>query len=180
MGPKITIDSATMMNKALEIVEAHHLFDIPAERIQVTIHPQSIVHSLVVFRDGSVLAQMGVPDMRTPLQVAMTWPERLPGPGVGFDPVAFSGLTFAEPDLERFPSLRMGFEVARRGRLSGAVLNAANERAVELFLKGAIPFPAIFSLVDQVLSRHGDGEITDLESVLDADRWAREEVLQCL
>lgn len=179
MGPKITIDSATMMNKALEIVEARHLFDVDASRIQVAIHPQSIVHSLVVFRDGSVVAQMGVPDMRTPIQYAITYPDRLPAPGPGFDARAFSGLTFEEPDPERFPSLRMGFDVAARGGLSGAVFNAANEKAVELFLRGEIPFPAIFDVVGDVLARHSDHEISGLEAVLEADRWARAEVLPC-
>ena len=179
MGRKISIDSATMMNKALEIVEAHYLFDAPADRIQVVIHPQSVVHSMVLFRDGSVIAQMSPPDMRGPIQHALTWPERLPSGPQAFDPSLFTGLTFEEPDLERFPSLRLGFEAARRGGLHGTVLNAANEEAVALFLGGRIPFVAIFSLVETVFERCSGTELTSLDSVMDADRWAREEIRRC-
>lgn len=179
MGPKITVDSATMMNKALEIVEARFLFDIPADAIQVVIHPQSIVHSMVLFRDGSVIAQMGLPDMRHPIQYALTYPERLPVEQPVFEPAAFDGLHFERPDLESFPSIRLGFEAARRGGTAGAVLNAANESAVALFLDGSIPFPTIFELVEDVVRRSPGGEATGLQAVMEADRWAREEVMQC-
>lgn len=180
MGRKISIDSATMMNKALEIVEAHHLFGLTTEQIAVTIHPQSVVHSLVEFVDGSVVAQLGSPDMRIPIQLAMTWPERLVSNFPGFSSKGFTGLTFEEPDHRRFPSLELGFEVTRRGGLSGAIVNAANERAVALFLEGEIPFASITDLVANVLSRSTHKEATDLESILEADQWAREEVQQCL
>ena len=180
MGPKITIDSATMMNKALEIVEARFLFDIPAERIQVVVHPQSMVHSMVLYRDGSVMAQLGLPDMRVPIQYALTYPARLPGPDPVFDPARYDGLRFSEPDLDRFPSLRFGFEAAEKGGVFGAVLNAANEQAVALFLDGKITFVEIFSRVEEVLSRcPEDGSVPDLGQVLEADRWAREETLRC-
>ena len=180
MGPKISIDSATMMNKALEIVEAHHLFGMPAERLRVVVHPQSIVHGMVVFRDGSVIAHMGEPDMRVPIQYALTAPLRLPGPAARFDPVAAGSLTFEEPDLKRFPTISFGYEVVRRGGLTGAVLNGANERAVEHFLQRRIPFPAIFDLVGTTLAGFSDPGTRDLDAVASADRWAREEVDRCL
>jgi 1-deoxy-D-xylulose-5-phosphate reductoisomerase len=176
MGPKISVDSATLMNKALEVVEARWLFDTPADRIRVAIHPQSVVHSMVVFRDGSVVAQMGAPDMRLPIQYALSYPDRLPSDRPGFDPAAFSGLTFEEPDFERFPSLELGFRAARSGGLVGTVLNAANERAVDLFLAGEIAFPEIFERVRAALDEFRDPGEVSLESVLEADRWAREEV----
>jgi 1-deoxy-D-xylulose-5-phosphate reductoisomerase len=176
MGPKISIDSATLMNKALEVVEARWLFDTPAESIRVVIHPQSIVHSMVVFRDGSVIAQMGPPDMRVPIQYALAYPDRLPSDLPAFDPRTFSGLTFEEPDFDRFPSLALGFRAAREGGLLGAVLNAANERAVELFLQGEISFPEIFERVGEAMSEFRDPGTLTLEAVLEADRWAREEV----
>jgi 1-deoxy-D-xylulose-5-phosphate reductoisomerase len=176
MGPKISIDSATLMNKALEVVEARWLFDVPADAIRVVIHPQSIVHSMVVFRDGSVMAQMGPPDMRLPIQYALTYPDRLPSDLPAFDPRTFSGLTFEEPDHDRFPSLELGFRAARAGGLLGAVLNAANERAVELFLQDEITFPEIFERVSEAMAEFRDpGELT-IDAILEADRWAREEV----
>jgi 1-deoxy-D-xylulose-5-phosphate reductoisomerase len=176
MGPKISIDSATLMNKALEVVEARWLFDTPAEKIRVVIHPQSIVHSMVVFRDGSVVAQMGPPDMRLPIQYALSYPERLPSDRPAFDPKSFTGLTFEEPDLERFPSLELGFRAAKSGGLLGTVLNAANERAVELFLAGEITFPEIFERVSATMTDYRDGGEISLEAIAEADRWAREEV----
>jgi 1-deoxy-D-xylulose-5-phosphate reductoisomerase len=176
MGPKISVDSATLMNKALEVVEARFLFDTPAEAIRVVIHPQSIVHSMVAFRDGSVVAQMGLPDMRLPIQYALSYGERLHSDRTGFDPAAFSGLTFEEPDLERFPGLELGFRAARQGGLAGAVLNAANERAVELFLRDEIPFPEIVERVSEKMAEFRDPGDVSLGAVLQADRWAREEV----
>jgi 1-deoxy-D-xylulose-5-phosphate reductoisomerase len=176
MGPKISVDSATLMNKALEVIEARWLFDAPAESIRVVIHPQSIVHSMVVFCDGSVVAQMGPPDMRLPIQYALSYPDRLPSGRPSFDPAVFSGLTFEEPDLDRFPALGLGFRAAKKGGLLGTVLNAANERAVELFLQGEIEFPEIFERVNETMDEFRDpGELT-LNAILSADRWAREEV----
>jgi 1-deoxy-D-xylulose-5-phosphate reductoisomerase len=176
MGPKISIDSATLMNKALEVVEARWLFDFTAESIRVVIHPQSIVHSMVVFRDGSVIAQMGPPDMRIPIQYALSYPDRMPSEVGAFDPKTFSGLTFEEPDVARFPSLGLGFRAARAGGVLGAVLNAANERAVDRFLQGEISFPEIFERVNDAVSAFRDSGAPTLERVLEADRWAREEV----
>jgi 1-deoxy-D-xylulose-5-phosphate reductoisomerase len=176
MGPKISVDSATLMNKALEVVEARWLFDTPAEKIRVVIHPQSIVHSMVVFRDGSVVAQMGPPDMRLPIQYALSYPDRLFSDRPAFDAKSFNGLTFEEPDLDRFPSLELGFRAAKSGGLLGTVLNAANERAVELFLAGEIAFPEIFERVSDTMADFRDGGEVTLESIAEADRWAREEV----
>src|SRR6185295_18769463 len=133
MGPKITIDSATMMNKALEIIEAKWLFGIDPDRIEVVIHPESIIHSMVAFHDGSVVAQMGYPDMRTPIQYAMTYPRRLAGTSDRLDFSKLDRMSFEPPDMNRFPALRLGYEVAARGGTAGAAMNAANEAAVEAF-----------------------------------------------
>lgn len=176
MGKKITVDSATLMNKALEIIEAHWLFEIDPSRIEVVIHPQSIVHSLVEFRDASIIAQMGIPDMKVPIQFALTFPERLEGRVPGFAPDAFSPLTFMEPDLTRFPALKLGFEAARKGGTFGATLNAANEEAVKSFLKGRISFTDIFLRVKEVIETHGFIENPSLDEVMQADRWAREKI----
>lgn len=180
MGPKITIDSATMMNKALEIVEAAWLFDLPPESIEVIIHPESIIHSMVEFRDGSVIAQLGSPDMRTPIQYALTWPERRTGCARRLDFKTLRRLNFEPPDLERFPALGMGFEVARAGGTAGAVFNAANEAAVEAFQQRRITFGKIVELTRRVLERHRLVQNPDLGTLLDADRWARREVAECL
>jgi 1-deoxy-D-xylulose-5-phosphate reductoisomerase len=180
MGPKITIDSATMMNKALEIVEAVHLFDVRPEQIEVVIHPQSIVHSMVEFRDGSVVAQLGAPDMKLPVLFALSYPERLPYGEVRLSIANYRRLTFEEPDFTRYPSLELGFTVAREGGTSGAVLNAANEVAVGAFLAGRIPFLRIVALVREVLMRHKTIRDPALPDVLAADRWARAEVETCL
>jgi 1-deoxy-D-xylulose-5-phosphate reductoisomerase len=180
MGPKITIDSATMMNKALEIVEARWLFDIPAERIGVVVHPESIVHSMVEFCDGSVIAQLGTPNMRTPIQYALTYPRRL---AAGADFLRWDearSLRFEPPDMQRFPALRLGFEAARRGGTAGAVLNASNEAAVELFRGGKIAFGRIAELAERALTRHTEIKEPSLGELLDADAWARREVsTQC-
>jgi len=180
MGKKITIDSATMMNKALEVIEAVSLFDVDIEKIRVVIHPQSIVHSMVEFHDGSVVAQMGRPDMRLPVLFALSWPDRLPWDGIEFDVADYATLTFEEPDLDRYPALELGFRAAREGGLAGAVLNAANERAVAAFLSGDIPFTEITRLTAHALSVHERMEDPDLSDVLAADRWARLEVDECL
>jgi len=179
MGPKVTIDSATLMNKALEIVEAHWLFSIEAERIEVLIHPESIVHSVVVFRDGSAVAQMSVPDMRTPIQYALTYPERLAGCAPRLDLAAVGRFRFLRPDAERLKVLELGFRAAREGGVAGAVLSAANEAAVDLFLQRRIPFGRIVELVAEVMDRHTPVSGPTLDDVLAADRWAHEEVGSC-
>lgn len=180
MGPKITIDSATMMNKALEIIEAHWLFNLPADRIEVLIHPQSIVHSMIEFVDGSVIAQLGTPDMRTPIQYALTHPKRLEGCSTRLDWSKIREMTFEQPD-ERFPALQLGYEVIRLGGTSGAVVNAANEIANEMFRSGNIRFGEIVQRVEAVLSRHkASGFIAQptLDELLAADTWARKEARQ--
>ncbi len=175
MGGKITIDSATMFNKALEIVEAKWLFGLEPRQIEVLVHPQSIVHSMVEFVDGSVVAQLGLPDMRTPIQYAFTWPERAPGNVKRLDLAQIKTLTFEAPDLDKFPSLGLGWRAAEAGGTMGAVLNAANEVAVELFMARRIPFPAIFDLVSRVMDRHALVAAPSLDEVLRADAWARQE-----
>ena len=179
MGGKITIDSATMFNKALEIVEAKWLFDLAPSQIEVIIHPQSIVHSMVEFVDGSVIAQMGLPDMRTPIQYAFTWPDRAPGNVERLDLAKVESLTFEAPDPEKFPSIRLGYRAAEAGGTMGAVLNAANEVAVELFMERKIPFPRIFDVVRTVMDRHRTVAQPALDDVLQADAWARQEA-RCL
>lgn len=176
MGRKITVDSATMMNKALEIIEARWLFDLPADRIDVVVHPQSIVHSMVEFVDGSVLAQLGPPDMRLPIQYALTFPERTPGPTLRLDTSAAWRLEFEPPDHERFPALRLGAEVARSGGTTGVVLNAANEVAVQRFLDREIAFPDIVAGCREVLENHHYEPHPTLETLERLDRRAREEM----
>jgi 1-deoxy-D-xylulose-5-phosphate reductoisomerase len=175
MGGKITIDSATMFNKALEIVEAKWLFGLEPGQIEVLVHPQSIVHSMVEFVDGSVVAQLGLPDMRTPIQYAFTWPERAEGNVKRLDLAQVKTLTFDAPDLEKFPSLKLGYKAAEAGGTMGAVLNAANEVAVELFMARRIPFPAVFEIVARVMDRHAVVAEPTLDEVLRADAWARQE-----
>ncbi len=179
MGPKITIDSATMMNKALEIIEARWLFDVEPYRIEVVIHPESIIHSMVAFHDGSVVAQMGRPDMRAPIQYAMTYPRRLAG---SCDRLNFSKLErmhFEPPDHERFPSLRLGHEVSNLGGTAGAALNGANEAAVTAFRDGRIGFLDIVAIVEDVLHRHSFEAHPSLETLMRVDAWARSEVAEC-
>ncbi len=175
MGPKITVDSATLMNKALEVIEAKYLFGIAPDRIEVVIHPQSIVHSAVEFRDGSVVAQMGLPDMRIPIQYALTHPARLAGTAPRLDLARQPPLAFERPDLSRFPALALGYRAARTGGTMEAVLSAANEIAVERFLAGAIPFTAIPVVVEAVMDAHATDPDPDLPGILAADRWARAE-----
>ena len=169
MGPKITIDSATLMNKSLEIIEARWLFGIEPERIRVLIHPQSVVHSMVSFRDGSVLAQLGRPDMRVPIQYALTWPEHVPGPVKAPDFAQLAALTFETPDSERFPSLRMAYAAARMGGVAPTVMNAANEMAVAAFLAGRSTFLDIFRTVEHALSQVVAGGQTTLGDIIAAD-----------
>jgi 1-deoxy-D-xylulose-5-phosphate reductoisomerase len=178
MGRKITVDSATMMNKALEVIEAHWLFGLEAERIQVVIHPQSIIHSMVEFTDGSVIAQLSPPDMRLPIQYALTYPKRTPGPAKRMDWNLSQTLSWYPVDPERYPALQLGFEVAQRGGTCGAVLNAANEAAVELFLSGHIRLTDIAKICRSVLQHHNFAPTPNLNELLEQDRWARDEVMR--
>lgn len=173
MGPKITIDSATMMNKALEIIEAHWLFDLPGEKIGVIIHPQSIVHSFVEFEDHSVLAQLGPPDMRTPIQYALTYPDRPVGCSKALDWSKLSTLAFDQPDHERFPALKLAYDVIEAGGTAGAIFNAANEAAVAAFLERKIRFGRIVELVAQALSAIPIQPADSLDTLWNADRQAR-------
>lgn len=173
MGPRITVGSATLMNKALEVLESHHLFGLEAERIEVVIHRQSIVHSLVEFVDGSVLAQLGPPDMRGPLHYCLNFPERAPSALPGFDLTLFRQLTFEAVDAQRFPALQLGFEALRQGGDSGAALNAADEITVQAFLDGVIAFPDITRINREVLARRPRAE-GSIERLLEADQSARE------
>lgn len=175
MGAKITIDSATMMNKALEIIEARWLFDVPAERIEVVVHPQSMVHSLVEFKDHSVIGQLSPPDMRLPIQYALTFPRRVAGIADRWDRGTASQLDLEPADRDRFPALDLGFEVAGCGGTAGAIVNAANEVAVGLFLDGQIRFTDIVKICRQVLENHTfDGSPT-LADLIRLDNWAREQ-----
>ena len=175
MGPKITVDSATMMNKGLEVIEAHHLFGVPLDQVTVCVHPQSVVHSLVEFVDGSLKAQLGRPDMRLPIAVALCYPDRLPGAVLPTPLDELSGLEFHALDEERFPSVRLAREAAAAGRGRPAVLNAANEEAVSGFLGGEIPFSGIVRTVERALAAFPGGGDT-LQDIMEADRWAREYV----
>ena len=177
MGPKITIDSATLMNKGLEVIEARWLFDVTPDRVDVLVHSQSIVHSMVEFRDGCVLAQLGLPDMRVPIAVALAHPERLPLEAPRLDLAALGRLDFEAPDRKRFPCLDLAYEALAANETAPAVLNAANEVSVAAFLAGAIPFSAVAAANTAVLESHvgrcGNGTIRDLADVLEADAWAR-------
>ncbi len=180
MGRKITIDSATMMNKALEIIEAKWLFDLKIEQIDVVIHPQSIIHSMVEFCDGSVIAQMGMPDMKVPIQYALTFPERNHLAVKPFDLSKIGNLTFKKPDREKFPALRLGYQAAKEGGTLGATMNAANEVAVQAFLDGRILFTDIAAFVEKVMNNHHFIKNPCLEDILAADSWARQEIKKCL
>jgi 1-deoxy-D-xylulose-5-phosphate reductoisomerase len=173
MGPKITIDSATLMNKGLEVIEAKWLFGVPVEKIDVHIHPQSIVHSMVEYVDGSVIAQMGIPDMRIPIAYALAYPERLELDLPRLDFFTVQTLTFQEPDLTRFPCLKLAFAACKAGGTMPAVLNAANEVAVQAFLDTRIPFSGIPRLVSQAMEEHALDPAAELEAILGADAWAR-------
>jgi 1-deoxy-D-xylulose-5-phosphate reductoisomerase len=178
MGPKITIDSATMMNKAFEIIEAHWLFDIPVEKIEVLVHPESIVHSIVEFVDGSMIAQLGEPDMCLPIQYALTYPARVAGIARTLRLEEIGTLTFEKPNLETFRALSLGYEIARTGGTAPVVFNAANEAAVEEFLAGRIKFVNIIEIIEDCLNRHNVKTTVSLEEVLEADAWARREVAE--
>ena len=180
MGPKVTIDSATMANKAFEVIEARWLFDMPVEKIDVLVHPESIVHSLVEFVDGSVIAQLGLPDMCLPIQYALTYPERVEGIAKGLRLEEIGQLTFEKPDLEKFGALALGFEVGRVGGSAPVVFNAANEVAVEEFLAGRIKFVKIVELIEHCVNKHEVKRRVSLEEIYEADAWARREVIECL
>jgi 1-deoxy-D-xylulose-5-phosphate reductoisomerase len=176
MGPKITIDSATMMNKGLEVIEAHHLFQMPENRIDVVVHPQSLVHSLVEYVDGSLIAQLSVNDMRFPILYALAWPDRLTTPLAPLDLIEAGKLTFESPDDHRFPALGLSRDALRQGGEMPAVLNAANEVAVSQFLKRKnLPFPIITATIAKVLEiwSSRNKPLTSLEQALDADNQAR-------
>ena len=181
MGPKITVDSATLMNKGLEFIEAMWLFDLPPEKIKVLVHPQSVVHSAVEFVDGAVIAQLGTPDMRLPIQLALTWPERKPSPAPALDLTKTAPLTFEEPDLRRFPCLALAMACAgHRGTADCAVMNAANEEAVGAFLRGQIGFTQIYDLVAAVLEKLSGMPGGSLEEIVEADEAARRQLKACL
>lgn len=175
MGQKITIDSATMFNKGLEMIEAHWLFGLPMKQVDVVVHPQSIVHSLVEFIDGSVLAQLSVTDMCFPIQYAVTYPERMPSGLPPLDLAKLGTLSFEQPDEKRFPALRLAREAGEQGGTLPGVLNAANEVAVEAFLAERISFPRIWGMVEEVMKKHRTEKEPTLEAIIDADRWARGE-----
>ena len=174
MGAKISVDSATMMNKGLEVIEAHHLFRLPLEFIEIVVHPQSIVHSAVVYRDGSVLAQLGSPDMRTPIAYALAWPNRIKTPTKRLDLAAIGRLTFEPPDERRFPALRVAREALLRGGGCPTVLNAANETAVHAFLEGRIGFLDIVETVERTIETMPCGKLKSLDDVYNFDTTARE------
>jgi len=174
MGAKITVDSATLMNKGLEVVEARWLFDIPESRIDVLIHRESIIHSLVEYQDRSMIAQLGLPDMRTPISYAMRYPERMPLDLPSLDLTEIGKLTFCKPDHDRFPCLGLGYESLRVGGTMPATMNAANEVAVEAFLNGGIRFVDIAEVIRSTMEAHQPDEVESLDDALETDRWARE------
>ena len=178
MGPKVTIDSATLMNKGLEVMEARWLFDVPIERIRVVMHPTSTVHALVQFRDGTLKAQLGVPDMKTPIQFALSYPARWPTATQEFDITQVGALVFTDPQAGRYPCLDLALQAARQGGTYPAVLCGADEIAVEMFLNGRIRFTEIPRLIGAALERHAPGDERDLEAIVAADAWAREECLR--
>lgn len=173
MGGKITIDSATMMNKGLEIIEAHHLFNVPYDRIEVVIHPEQIIHSMVEWNDRTTIAQLSFPDMKLPIQYALTYPRRLPGPCAPLDFSRMARMSFEELDPNQFPAFALAREAGIDGHTFPTVLSAADEVAVSAFLAGKIDFTGIWSLVESALSAHDPVAVTDLEVVFEADRWAR-------
>jgi len=174
MGPKITVDSATLMNKGLEVIEAQHLFGLPIEKISVVVHPQALVHSMVAFRDGSLLAQMGATDMKLPIQYALSYPERWEAGGSRLDPARCGALTFEEPERRRFPCLDLAYEAARQGGTVPAVMNAANEVAVAAYLEGNLRFGDIPALIAKVMADSWPRSVSRIEEIFEADAQARE------
>ena len=175
MGPKITIDSATLMNKGLEVIEAYWLFAVDEKRIDVVIHPESIVHSMVEFIDTSIIAQMGLPDMRVPINYALNYPERVSTNLPTLNLAKIKTLTFSEPDYKKFPCLKHAFHALRIGRTMPAVLNAANEVAVQAFLNGSISFTGIPKIIKKIMGKHLPKKIREISDIMQADRWARVE-----
>ena len=184
MGAKISVDSATMMNKGLELIEAAHIFPVGHEKIDILVHPQSVIHSMVEYVDGSMLAQLGAPDMRTPIASTLAWPDRVPSPSAKLDLAEVATLTFEKPDIERFPALRLAREAIAAGGVMPAALNAANEIAVAAFLKGGIKFLDIAAITEQVLDmtgrRNEHASLSTLEEAIDADTLAREMAEHCV
>ncbi len=180
MGKKITIDSATMMNKGLEVIEARWLFDVLPAKIDVNIHPQSIIHSMVEYIDGCVIAQLGTPDMKGPIAYALSYPERVATGVKPLDLTALSGLTFFKPDLEKFRCLQLAYDAMEAGESMPAVMNAANEIAVEAFLGGRIPFLAIAELIERTMNAHQSHRVGSFDEVLAVDRWSREKTREFL
>jgi len=174
MGRKITIDSATMMNKGLEVLEARWLFDAPVDKIEVNIHPQSIIHSMVEYVDGCVIAQLGTPDMKAPIAYALSYPERIATGVRPLDLTTFSGLTFFKPDLDKFRCLGLAYRAINDGESMPAVMNAANEIAVEAFLNGAIGFLQIAEVIERTMDAHQAHDLKSIEEVLQADGWGRD------
>ena len=174
MGAKISVDSATMMNKGLELIEAHHLFSFPEDRIDILVHPQSIIHSMVAFVDGSVLAQLGTPDMRTPISYALAWPQRMTSPSERLDLVAIGKLSFEAPDLKRFPAIELARQALKTGGAAPTILNAANEEAVHGFLDNRIGFLDIPRIVEATLERVAATPFSSVEEVISIDRTARD------
>jgi 1-deoxy-D-xylulose-5-phosphate reductoisomerase len=180
MGVKITVDSATLMNKGLELLEAMHLFGLAVDKVKVLIHPEAIIHSMVEFIDGVIMAQLSITDMRIPIQYALSYPERLASPIKGVNFVALKALHFEKPDMQKFPCLRLAYEAARILGTMPAVLNATNEVAVAEFLKRRIKFSAIPYLIERVMRRHRTTLCPTLDDILNADTWARQEVYRVL
>ena len=180
MGRKISVDSATMMNKGLEVIEARWLFDVEPSRIEVVIHPQSVIHSMVEYVDGSTIAQLGNPDMRIPIAYALAYPARIDSGASPLDLAAIGRLDFEVPDLQRFPCLALAYSALASGGTAPAILNAANEIAVDAFLNGRLPFTGIAQVDQEVLDNVPSGNAGSLEAVLEADRAARANALQCI
>ena len=182
MGPKVTIDSATLMNKGLELIEAHHLFALPSDQVDVLVHPQSVVHGLVEFRDGSVIAQLGSPDMRIPIAHCLAWPERIDGPAARLDLAKIANLSFEEADLDRFPALGLARRALETGGIASTILNAANEIAVESFLAGRLAFNGIAALVETTLAHFPDlaRDLENVEDAMEIDHVARSRAIDLL
>ena len=182
MGPKVTIDSATLMNKGLELIEAHHLFALPSDQVDVLVHPQSVVHGLVEFRDGSVIAQLGSPDMRIPIAHCLAWPERIDGPAPRLDLAKIANLSFEEADLDRFPALGLARRALETGGIASTILNAANEIAVESFLAGRVAFNGIAALVETTLAHFPDlaRDLENVEDAMEIDHVARSRAIDLL
>ncbi len=180
MGKKITVDSATLMNKGLEIIEAHHLFDIPIDRIKLLIHPEAVIHSMCEFLDGSVIAQLGITDMKLPIQFALTYPERRKTPFQRLDFSKINNFSFAQPDIVKYPCFSLAMAAAKIGGTSTAVLNAADEVAVGAFLNGKIGFLKIPAIIEKVLVSHKYIELPTLDQIFESDKWAREEAARLI